>query len=233
MKLVLTAILLGIMAVTIFSCKKSSDDNPNNAVNWKEALKGTVWSGEYKYTIGTFQGLQPYSMEINSDGTVTWADEGSIRDAGTWKVNADTIKLTFPNQTTFTATPGKDKWSNFSNQESNGFKIENISAATPVREPDIVNLTFDGVSNGMLLRIKFLPGNAIQISGQGLLTYILPYKIAGAGIRAENRLIPNTAINYFMIFQSNMTTLNGFNKEYYSAPAGVTTSYYTWKAYKQ
>jgi hypothetical protein len=226
MKNVLSCSLLCIAILTIFSCKKSSD-----GINWKEALKNTVWTGEFKYTTGPFQELQPFSIEINSNGTVTWADEGSIRDGGTWKVNGDIITLTFPNQTTtFTATLATVKWSNFSNQEINGLKIDNISAATAVQQSDIVHLTFAGSINEIALQLKFLPLGKIEITKGTEPAFSLPYTVSGAGIRFEDPKLFHTDI-YFMIFQNNMTTIKGFEKRHFFI--SLPTGYYIWTARKQ
>ena len=114
-----TISVLLITVITILSCKKSNDDKP---VNWAEELKGSVWAGEFKYNTGAYTGLQPVSIVINNDNTLTWYEVAGSYTA-TWLVSGNTVTIKFISGSTVSASLSKDTWSNFTNITTHPWQI--------------------------------------------------------------------------------------------------------------
>ena len=100
-------------------------------MNWNEALRNTAWTGQFNYTAGAHMGSQPFSITMNEDGTLTWSDSGSTRPGGTWKVNNDRVTITFPNNTTISATVSNNSWSHFVSEPSVGVTVEDLKRNKP------------------------------------------------------------------------------------------------------
>jgi hypothetical protein len=197
------SLLLTIMIM--LSCKKS--ELKNDTVNLAEELKGSVWAGEFKYTIDRYQELQPFSVVLNNDGTLTWTDFQNTRAAGTWLIDGNKINLKFPNGTTNSADITKEHWSNFSNPGANGFEIANITrSAIPTTAflqqtkwaGSFIN-SFFGTYDAAL---NFGSGKTVTVISNG---YPMDdtYTVEGAGIRISN-------YGYF-VFLNNATNVKGYN----------------------
>ena len=197
------SLLLTIMIM--LSCKKS--ELKTDTGNLAEELKGSVWAGEFKYTVGLNPELQPFSAMLNNDGTLTWSDLQNTRAAGTWSINGNKINLEFPDGTTNSADITKEQWSNFSNPEANGFEIVNISrSAIPTLAflqqtkwaGHLINSLF-GSYDGALY---FGSGETVTVTSNGYPTDEA-YTVEGAGIRISN-------YGYF-IFLNNSMNVKGYN----------------------
>lgn len=222
------------VATMLYSCKKSNDSimtsptpTPVPTINWNEELKETVWAGEFKYTTGAFTDLQPYSLNLNTDGTTTWTDLESTRPGGTWKVQANVITLTFPNSTTISATVSKDTWSTFENKTSNGFEIANLSRSVSLKQNMLEGGTWAGIYKTDTWNIQFLPGAKSQLTMISKLP-AFPYVIAGASIKfvVTNGTFTDT---FFAIFQSNNTVM----KVHRLYKSGASSMRQMWTGQKQ
>ena len=198
MKQLLSFIILGIAAVSASSCKKSNDAS-NSITNWNEYLKNTVWAGEFRYTKGSFTGLQPFSIELNADGTVSWTDVASTRPGGVWTVKDSVVTLVFPNMTSNAATLSKDKWSKFTNPAINGFDLANLSlTAIPVAEQLNTHTWIGKYGKTADIILHFLQGQKMSF-----LSYNEAYTIHGAGVIC-NRTVNGFAITTYCVFTSSI-----------------------------
>ena len=200
------SLLLAIM--TMLSCKKS--EVKNDTGNLAEELKGSAWAGEFKYTVGTYRELQPFSVVLNNDGTLTWTDFQNTRAAGTWLIDGNKINLHFPNGTTNAADVTKEQWSNFSNPEGNGFAIVNISRSSiPTMEVLQQTKWAGNLTNSIPERkamhgtVTFDAGRLVTFIYDGV-TYEYNYAPEGAGIRILN-------YGYF-ILRNNATSIQGYKQ---------------------
>ena len=207
MKQVHSFLLLCAAVFTFFSCKKSNDAG-SPAVNWNEDLKGTVWAGEFKYTSGDFQDLQPFTLMLNSDGTTTWTDMDSPRSGGSWKVQGDKITLTFPNKTINSATVSKDNWLDFTNPAVNGFEIASLNRSVAVTQSMLEGATWSGFYKTDTWSIKFVAGSKADLTRISKIPG-LPYQASGASIK----FIVNGGTftdSFFATFYSNLTLMKVF-----------------------
>jgi hypothetical protein len=209
-----------IIAIAISSCTKSTDSpgsgnpvtpvtpvTPVPSVNWTAELKNTLWSGEYKYTTGKNQSLQPFSLLLSDDGKVTWADQDNERPFGTWKVDSSQINFTFPNSTTLSASLAKDKWSNLKSGAGTGFVIDHITSTVRPETSPLANTTWNGISNGNVFTLKFLKDDQVNFLWDGTSYYTGKYTISIAGIRFRNE-DPNNTQKYYGIFQNGNAEIN-------------------------
>lgn len=204
MKLKNSISLLFMIMITMLSCKKN--EVKTESVTLADELKGSVWAGEFRYTAGAYQGLQPFSAGLNSDGTLTWTDFQNTRAGGTWLIEGNKINLRFPNGTTNSADVTSKQWSNFTNPGGNGFEIANVSrSAVPIVASleqtkwtgKFTNSMF-GTYNGT---INFGSGKTLTISAPD--PFKETYTIEGAGFRTPS-------FGYF-IFLNNATNIKGYN----------------------
>ena len=200
-----------VVATVFFACKKS-EDSPASISNtdWKEELKNTIWAGEYRYTIGQQQSLQPFSMKLNSDGTVLWEDLDNRRSAGNWSVTGDQIIFNLPNGTTLSATVNKDKWGNFKSGAGAGFIVENIARSVTPLASELANTIWTGTTGpaGRTFELKFLNNGNIVYTVSGSKYYSGPYTIGLAGIefREETSFL---GINFYGTFKNANVELTG------------------------
>jgi hypothetical protein len=212
--------LLLIAVIATQSCKKDND------TNWSEELKGSAWAGEFKYTSGANNDLQPFSIIVNSNGTISWSDLANTRPGGDWRTEGNKVTLTFPNSTTLSADLTKDSWSNFSSPTDIGFEIASLSRAEVPAAASFTNTTWIGTvtrDDGTLqdVTMHFLTGNSSKIFIGGL-AYPFTYHIAGAGIT-----INIGVISVYFNFSNNTTVMKG----YHVAAGGVYR--FTWDLKKQ
>ena len=239
MKTLKTLSLLFITVISMLSCKKSDE-----AISWKEELKGSAWSGEFKYTKDAdYMDLQPFSIIINNDGTLTWSDIQSTRPDGTWVVEGNKVTITFPNKTSLTADVSKDKWSNFTSADI-GFQIVNIANTNIPKPAALENTTWQGKINGRDITVKFITGNKIQFTmpivvmnghiGSVVNTnkisgfYETTYSISGAGIETHG---PSETYYCYLIFLNNTTMMKVVSMAYNDVGEG--SIYIPWETKKQ
>jgi len=197
------SLLLAIMIM--LSCKKS--ELKNDTGNLAEELKGSVWAGEFRYTVGASQELQPFSIMLNNDGTLTWTDFQNSRPGGTWLIDGNKISLRFLNGTTNSADITKEQWSNFSNPAGNGFEIENISRSAIPALASLQQTTWTGslinsVWGSYDGALHFNSGKTVTVISNGY-SEDDTYTVEGAGIKTSN-------YGYF-IFLNNATNVKGYN----------------------
>jgi len=199
------------MLNSFFACKKSEDSPApaSNVINWKEELKNTTWAGEYKYTSGSHQSLQPFSTKLNADGTLTWTDLENTRPAGTWKVEGSQLNFTFPNSTTLSATLGKEQWSDFKSGVGAGFVIDNAFRSMQPGAFTLLNTTWKGTHLLDVLIIKFLGDNTVIFSKNGENYYDKgTYSMSSAGLQFNWGGPGELAqFSFFGIFKNDRTAM--------------------------
>lgn len=198
----------------MLSCKKGDVKNDRN--NLGEELKGSVWAGEFRYTTGAYQGLQPFSAVLNNDGTLTWTDIQNTRAGGKWTIEGNKINLKFPDGTINSADVTKDRWSNFNNPSVNGFEIANISRSAFPTLPSLENSLWVGKIVGKSkayegktydVIMKFLSGsNGIKVSVSGHGSYTTGYSFDAGGIR--------NVTSFYFVFLNNSTTMKGMDSDF-------------------
>ena len=203
-KLIITAISFLLAAISFSSCKKSKDSPAHtpviNAINWKEELKNTIWAGEYKYTTGSNQFLQPFSTTLNADGTLTWTDLENTRPGGTWKVEGSQLNFTFPNKTTLSATLGKEQWSDFKSGVGAGFVIDNAFRSAQPDAASLVNTTWKGTDGVGNFTIRFINENSVELLG-AIINYRGAYIISDGGLQFTS----GSQLRFFGVFKKNKT----------------------------
>lgn len=227
-----------IITILCFSCKKNTDspDNGNPAppvttVNWTEELKNTLWAGEYKYTTGVDQSLQPFSLLLKDDGTITWADVENERAAGTWKVNGSQINFSFINGGSFSASLARDSWSNLKSGAGAGLAIDNIASTVRPNTQALLNTTWLGNVNGLNFSLNFLKDDFVKSTVNGGESYYTSkYTISLAGIRFKKNTPGDPVVgSYYGIFQNGSPWMINIFRELY--PDG-TYHYKYWNAKK-
>jgi hypothetical protein len=171
-----TAIAIIASWVTILGCSKK--DTP---VNWKEALRGTAWGGEFRYTTGPYVGPQAFSILFNF-GTFTWYDLSGNYN-GNWMVDSSNLlSLQFSSGVKLTARIEKERWSDIKNITSHNWQLVSVQPAVIPETGKLENTTWKGTWEGTDdYSITFLPGNIIKTKGPGG-NITASYTIAGAGI---------------------------------------------------
>lgn len=216
--------------VALFSCKKNNDTVdtiPPVTVNWKQQLKNTIWAGEFSYSTGAYTGLQPFSIEMNNDGTLTWTDVASTRPGGSWTIEDNLVTVVFPNGTKVSAKVSADSWINFTNPPVNGFRIENLSRSDRPDRTVLTNTSWIGKQGGYNAGIQFTTDGNIRFDHDVMLSYSGGYTIAGAGILFK-KTYPDGDLTYYGIVQKNNTEIKGFKVERHAAK----TTYLPWNAGK-
>jgi hypothetical protein len=190
------------------ACTK--DEPQREKINWTKELNGSVWAGEFKYTTGAFQLPQPFSVVINDGGTLTWSDLGSIRPAGTWKVDSvnNKIIITLPNKTSVTANLTKDSLSSFTNTPANiGFEVKSLYRSATPTTAILDKTTWKGkqfnTSGGKTTDLDFeFSGGKISIPN-GIASN---YQIEGAGVRFKG----NLGYPMYCVFFRNFTEAKAY-----------------------
>ena len=85
-KYVSTMLVILLLTVTIFSCKKSNGPKDYNA-----SIKDKTWWGEFAYT---GQDAEYYSVHFNVDNSLTWT-QWSGDYPGQWTLNGKQLTITF------------------------------------------------------------------------------------------------------------------------------------------
>jgi hypothetical protein len=199
---------LFILSLSLFACKKSNNQPSVIATNWGQDLKGTIWAGNFNYTTGTYQGPQPYSMELKDDGTIMWYDVTSERVGGTWTVKDSTVTFTFPSNTSFHATASKDFWSHFTMDPSSGFLINSISRSARPDPAMLAGASYSGIEDGHPLKLSFSSPGALGFYYGFLPGQSAPYTISGGGIRFIQPVDPLDT-RFYLLVQNNTMSLNG------------------------
>ena len=191
--------LLLFILVTALSCKKE-----DRAINWSKELNGSVWAGEFKYTSGTYTGLQPFSLILN-DGSLRWYQSNGDYPA-TWSVKDNKITFTFPDNSSISAILSKDAWSGFLNITNNGLEIANLYRSA-IPGPELDNKTFTGKYSTTDAILSFVPGQKLGFAFGSVGGFTTAYTIYGAGIRYD-RPNPNFTIKGYGVF-TNSSTIKG------------------------
>jgi hypothetical protein len=238
--------IVAFTAFVLLSCTKSNDaavattataTPPVTAapasINWKEKLKGTVWSGQYNYTAAAYNGLQPFSIELFDDGTLLWSDETSTRPGGIWKVQGDQVTFVFPNSTTLSANVSQDSMSHFSNPAINGFGIANLFPSVRPERSLITGNSYTTVINNQAVKITFLANGKVEIIKGARVFDADAYTIAGAGIQFNYTFTvsPLEKVYFYVLFGNNYAMLTGVEAHHVNAYA--PKEYYNWTATKQ
>jgi hypothetical protein len=201
---IFSLLLIGIAGTT--SCKKNNTTAP--ATNWAEELKGTVWAGDYNYTAGAYTGLQPFSVVMANDGTLTWSDNASTRPGGNWSVTGNKVTIKFPGGAALSADVTNDSWSNFKDITSgNGFQVTSIQRAVTPSTALLDNTNWSGTFNGKAVTINFLPFNKLVFSADAYANK-LAYTIEGAGFRFTYLSLGYIYYSYATILK-NTSLING------------------------
>jgi hypothetical protein len=221
--------LLLTACALILSCSKKSEDG-DATPDLGLSLKNTVWAGEFQYTAGDYTGLQPFSIELKEDKTLTWSDFGSTRPGGTWLTKKDTIVITFPNGTFFSAKVAGDNWSHFSIGAGAGIAIGQVSRSARADAATLQNTNWTGSLDGSALSIQFKAGSKLDYKLGSGSVLSATYTVEGAGIRFDlpTFLYPN---NQFAVCLNNGTLIRGLMRSYSGLPA--KPFYYTWIINKQ
>lgn len=179
--------LLLLATTTIFACKKtgtSSDVPQNPGQNPTQDLKGTVWAGEFQYTSGAYQNLQPFSIIVDNNNTLTWYENGSSL-SGVWAIQGEKVTITYTNGQIVSADVSKDNWTNFTNAGANSRQIANITRSAIPIPGAFENTKWKGkFISGSDISITFLPGSKLKYDAG--LALEVPYTIFGAGIKIGN-----------------------------------------------
>jgi hypothetical protein len=220
MKLLKSISLLAI-TLTILSCKKNSD---SPSTNWEQDLKATAWSGDFQFSGGSNQTIQPLSLLLNADNTVTWFSiTGSF--PGVWSVKDNKITITFTDGKILTATVSKDNWSDFTNVTVNGWQVISL-VKTVVPLPDALMNSMWKVkfTNGADAMITFMAANKLKYTTGGIPAET-SYTIHGAGIKFSNfAFAVNTSDAYFILQNNSMkgfTVVSDMASTYYSSCTGI------------
>ncbi|MET0244146.1 MAG: hypothetical protein ABW174_11790 [Flavitalea sp.] len=220
-------LLLFSIFISITACSKKTDDPP--APDRTESMKNTVWSGEYQYTAGDLVSPQPFSVSLAADGTLTWHDIESSRPGGTWLMKQDTIRITFPNNTGFSATVGIDSWSSFKADASAGVLVSSVIAAKPSESLSLGNTNWTGTHYGSKLDITLFTDLKMTYKLGGGDVINTTYTMEGAGIRFTYTGITSQVSNYANI-TSNGTVMKAIEKRISGFPYKTTyMSYATTK----
>ena len=152
--------------------------------------------------------MQPFSIVLNADGTLTWSDIQNSRPGGTWTNAENKITIKFPNATSLTADVSKEAWSNFGNPPINGFEVVNLSRSAIPTNALLDNTNWKGNFDAGILECSLAASNKIQISSPFVRNDT--YSIQGAGIKINNftgSIIANPA---YFIFSNNQTSIKGY-----------------------
>jgi hypothetical protein len=216
--------LLLIAATIILSCKKEGTSS-NVPANPTDNLKGTVWSGEFQYTSGAFQNLQPFSLVVENNNTLTWYENGSSL-SGVWEVQGSKITITYTNGHIVSAEVSKDSWSNVTNTGANPRQIANITRSSIPVQSAIENTKWKGkFVSGSDISITFLPGNKLKYDAG--LPLEVPYTVFGAGIRIGNFAPASISSSAYIV------PVNGAMKGNVMTSDFGGTFYGSWSATKQ
>jgi hypothetical protein len=215
--------LLFFAGAIIASCNK--DDNNNGDTNWAEELKQTTWAGEYQLTSGAYQGLQPFSIKLNTDNTLTWYEIGATLPA-VWSVRGNQITITFTNGGTISADLGNNSWNNFTSTSPNQRKIASLEKIS-IPDPNTLNNTVwkGKLSSGQDVTITFLSGNKLRYFAG--FTLEIPYTIYGAGLKLSSFMPATNSSDAYVIISNN------FMKGFVSQTDFGGSSYFSWTGTKQ
>ena len=99
-KNILISMAIFLVSVAVFtSCKKD-----NAKKDYSSLFKGTVWTGSFNYTGSA---VQPVSIEFSDGGQLLW-HELSDDYTGTWKLDNNTLTVTFSATSGFIADISDD-----------------------------------------------------------------------------------------------------------------------------
>ncbi|HTE23734.1 hypothetical protein [Flavitalea sp.] len=217
--------LLLIAATTFLACKKNGTSN-EVLENPTEDLKGTVWAGEFQYTSGVFQNMQPFSIVLEKNNTVTWYENG-LSLSGVWSVQGGKITIQYTNGQIVSADVSKNTWNNFTNTGANPRQIANIiSSVIPV--PGVFeNTQWKGkfISGTADISITFLPGSKLRYDAG--LPLEVPYTIFGAGVKIGNFAPATNSSSAYIVPLKNALKGNTITSDFGG------TYYGSWNATKQ
>ncbi|RYY54187.1 MAG: hypothetical protein EOO09_15270 [Chitinophagaceae bacterium] len=223
-------ILLACCAAVITCCLSCSKDKGDAPEDRTESFRNSVWAGEFQYATGSYTSVQPFSVSLASDGTLTWSDIGSTRPGGTWAVDHDTITITFPNSTSISATVTDDSWSEFKGGAAAGVFLTQVSRAAAPDPAALPGSTWIGTLGGSPLFMNFIAGQKMNFTlGETSLATTLDYSIEGAGIRFTSNGITSTSVYYALLV--NKTTMKGVNRFVSGFPS--TVNYFPFTTNKQ
>ena len=213
-----------LAATTIFACKKESTSS-NVPVNSPENFKSSVWAGEFQYTSGASQILQPFSIVVDNNNTLTWYENG-LSLPGVWSIVGSKVEITYTNGQVLSAEVSKDTWTNFSNTGANPRQIANIVRSAIPTAANLDNTKWKGkFIAGSDISITFLPGSKLKYDAGFPME--IPYTIFGAGIKmGQFALAAISSSAYIVPINKGIkgsTTISDFGGTYYS----------TWSATKQ
>ncbi|RYF97825.1 MAG: hypothetical protein EOO02_20175 [Chitinophagaceae bacterium] len=200
--------MIGI-CILMAACSKKTEEQP--APDRTESMKNTVWAGEYQLLAGDLLSLQPFSITLAVDGTLTWYDIVSTRPGGTWTMKQDTITITLPNNTVIAATVGTENWSNFKGGEAAGFLLSSVSAAKSAESSSLLNTKWTGILSGSKIDITILSDMMLSYKPGSGSEITIPYTNEGAGIRFSYKGIVSFTSNYLNI-SGNGTVMKGIEK---------------------
>ena len=213
-----------IAATTIFACKKEGTSSTVPA-NPTENLKGTVWAGEFQYTSGAFQNLQPFSMVVENNNTITWYENG-LSLSGVWAVREGKITITYTNGQSVSADVSKDTWNNFTNSGSNPRQIANITRSVIPTISAFDNTQWKGkFTSGADISITFLPGSKLRYNAG--LPLEIPYTIFGAGINIRGFAPATISSNAYIVPMNNAMKGNVMVSDFGGTSSG------SWSATKE
>lgn len=206
--------LILLVIITLFSCKKNDlskaqNELINSSGPLADELKGTSWVGEFKNPHNFYKELQPFSLELNKDGTFTWTELKKTEAAGKWVSNGKTIRLIFYDGKIISAEVSEDNWTNFKKISGKDFLIANIFRSAYISFSTLESRHFEGsiISSNRSVKVSlnFLPDNKVEQSGPTIRSNIYQYTLHGAGIR-----IWYPGFFGFFIFNAN-NTIKGYS----------------------
>lgn len=218
--------LVLFVAATILGCKKDTTTTSGNVPGTPvENLKSSVWAGEFQYTSGAFQNLQPFSLTLENNNTLTWFENG-LSLSGVWAVQGNKITITYTNGQIVSADVSKDTWVNFTNAGANPRQIANIMRSAIPTPAAFENTQWKGkFLSGSNISITFLPGSKLRYDAG--LPIEVPYTIFGAGIKIGNFALASISSNAYIVPLNNVIKGNTMTNDFGG------TSYGSWNATKQ
>jgi hypothetical protein len=222
--------LFSVLLLTAFllsSCSKKDDVATTAGID----LKNTVWAGEFQYASGSYTSLQPFSVVLKDDGTLTWSDLENTRAGGTWVTKKDTVVITFPNSTVISAVIAGDNWTSFKGGAEAGVLLSQVTRSVKAEVTTLVGTVWKGLLSGSTFTIEISEAGKLKYTLAGGSPITLDYTFEGAGMRF---LIPGilSSRSYYTIFLNNTSLLKGIER-YISAGIPGSVNYNTWSSNKQ
>lgn len=195
---------VGLLLILLVSCHKNKE--PRSAP-WSEALKETVWGGEYENAGATYKGAQSFSIVFNTNGTFIWYEVyGDF--PGIWTVKGDQLTIEFGSGSKVSGTLNANSWTNVINITGHPWKILNVYRSSFPQTSVLDNTSWKGKYYAMTdYGLDFLTGNRVKERSGASTFGIYNYVIKGSAIR----WVDLAGEMGFGVLDEKGTTLNGYH----------------------